>query len=78
MNTDSVKMDTDSITLFLNRSPLDIANQLITTITDNEKEPSQEAIDTLREIAAYIHTWASFRPCEEDKRPVRYSYRPAR
>ena len=71
-------MDTDSITIFLDKSPLDIANQLITAITDDERKPSQEAIDTLREIAAYIHTWASFRPDEEDKRPFRYSYRPAR
>ena len=71
-------MDTDSITLFLDRSPLDIANQLITAITDNEKEPSQEKISDLREIASYIHTWANFRPDEEDKRPFRYSYRPAR
>ena len=71
-------MDTDSVTIFLDKSPLDIANQLITAITDNEKEPSQEAIDTLREIGAHIHTWASFRPYEEDKRPVRYNYRPAR
>ena len=71
-------MDTDSVTIFLDKSPLDIANQLITAITDDERKPSQEAIDTLREIAAYIHTWASFRPDEEDKRPFRYSYRPAR
>ena len=71
-------MNTDSVTIFLDKSPLDIANQLITAITDDERKPSQEAIDTLREIAAYIHTWASFRPDEEDKRPVRYSYRPAR
>ena len=71
-------MDTDSVTICLDKSPLYIANELITAITDDERKPSQEAIDTLREIAAYIHTWASFRPDEEDKRPVRYSYRPAR
>ena len=71
-------MDTDSVTIFLDKSPLDIANQLITAITDNEKKPSQEAIDTLDEIAAYIRTWSNFRPDEEDKRPFRYSYRPAR
>ena len=71
-------MDTDKITIFLNKSPLDIANQLIAAITDEEREPSQETIDTLREIAAYIRTWSNFRPDEEDKRPVRYSYRPAR
>lgn len=71
-------MDTDSVTIFLDKSPLDIANQLITAITDDERKPSQEAIDALREIATYIHTWASFRPYEEDKRPFRYSYRPAR
>ena len=71
-------MDTDNVTICLDKSPLYIANELITAITDDEREPSQETIDTLREIAAYIHTWASFRPCEEDKRPVRYSYRPAR
>lgn len=71
-------MDTDSVTIFLDKSPLDIANQLITAITDDERKPSQEAIDALSEISAYIHTWANFRPDEEDKRPVRYSYRPAR
>ena len=71
-------MDTDSVTIFLDKSPLDIANQLITAITDNEKKPSQEAIDTLDEIAAYIRTWSNFRPDEKDKRPFRYSYRPAR
>ena len=71
-------MNTDSVTICLDKSPLYIANELITAITDDERKPSQEAIDTLREIAAYIHTWASFRPCEEDNRPVRYSYRPAR
>ena len=71
-------MDTDNVTICLDKSPLYIANELIAAITDDEREPSQETIDTLREIAAYIHTWASFRPCEEDKRPVRYSYRPAR
>ena len=71
-------MDTDKITIFLNKSPLDIANQLIAAITDEEREPSQETIDTLREIAAYIHTWSNFRPDEEDKRPVRYAYRSAR
>lgn len=71
-------MNTDSVTIFLDNSPLDIANQLITAITDDERKPSQEKIDTLREIESYIHTWASFRPCEEDRRPVRYSYRPAR
>lgn len=72
-------MDTDSVTIFLDKSPLDIANQLITAITDDERKPSQEAIDTLREIAAYIHTWSNFRPDEEeDKRPVRYTYRSAR
>lgn len=71
-------MDTDSVTIFLDKSPLDIANQLITAITDDERKPSQEAIETLREVAAYIHTWSNFRPDEEDKRPVRYSYRPAR
>ena len=71
-------MDTNSVTIFLNKSPLDIANQLIAAITDEEREPSQETIDTLREIAAYIHTWSNFRPDEEDKRPVRYAYRSAR
>ena len=74
-------MDTDSVTIFLDKSPIDIANQLITAITDDERKPSQEAIDTLREIASYIHTWANFRPDEEDKedkRPFRYSYRPTR
>ena len=73
-------MDTDSVTIFLDKSPLDIANQLITAITDNEKKPSQEAIDTLDEIAAYIRTWSNFRPDEEDKdkHPVRYRYRSTR
>ena len=71
-------MNTDNVTICLDKSPLYIANELITAITDDEREPSQETIDTLREIAAYIHTWASFRPYEEDKRPVRYNYRPAR
>jgi hypothetical protein len=71
-------MNTDSVTIFLDKSPLYIANQLITAIIDDERKPSQEAIDTLDEIAAYIRTWASFRPYEEDKRPFRYSYRPAR
>lgn len=71
-------MDTNRITIFLDKSPLDITNQLITAITDDEREPSQEAIDKLREIAAYIHTWANFRPDEEDKHPVRYTYRSAR
>ena len=54
-------MNTDSVTIFLDKSPFDIANQLITAITDNEKVPSQEAIGKLREIAAYIHTWSNFR-----------------
>ena len=72
-------MDTDSVTIFLDKSPLDIANQLITAITDDERKPSHEAIETLREVAAYIHTWSNFRPDEEeDKRPVRYAYRSAR
>lgn len=71
-------MNTDSVTIFLDKSPLDIANQLITAITDDERKPSQEAIETLREIAAYIHTWSNFRPYEEDKPRVRYSYRSAR
>ena len=72
-------MNTDSVTIFLDKSPLYIANQLITAITDDEREPSQEAIDKLREIAAYIHTWSNyFRPYEEDKPPVRYTYRSAR
>ena len=71
-------MDTDSVTICLDKSPLYIANELITAITDDEREPSQETIDTLREIVSYINTWASFRPYEEDKRPVRYSYKQAR
>ena len=71
-------MDIDSVTICLDKSPLYIANELITAITDDEREPSQEKISDLREIASYIHTWSSFRPDEEDKRPVRYSYRPAR
>lgn len=78
MDEEKNMMDTDSVTLFLDKSPLDIANQFITAITGNEREPSQESIDTLREIVSYINTWASFRPYEEDKRPVRYSYRQAR
>lgn len=71
-------MNTDSVTIFLDRSPLDVAYQLISVITRDEREPSQEAIDKLREIAAYIHTWSNFRPYEEDKPPVRYTYRSAR
>ena len=55
-------MNTDSVTIFLDKSPLVIATQLITAIAGDGRKPSQEAIATLREVAAYIHAWSGFRP----------------